>query len=159
MVVSDKTWGFRTGTVVLAGAELIPLMLAVVIKETEPLSRSACVMVYAEVQVMASFGSRAASRLPTVLTPGQVAAAPVTVTVPVTPAVPVFLTSCLKLMICPTVLYETDVSACVVSWMITSWVLGVPNGRIAALAGSSVAGFRILHETRIRPMAIKRASG
>ena len=159
MVVNDRSCGFRTGTVVLTGAELIPLILAVVIKETEPLSRSAWVMVYAEVQVRDSFGSREASRLPAVLIPGQVAAAPVTVTAPVTPAVPVFLTSCLKLMICPTVLYETDASACVVSWMITSWVLGVPKGRTDALADSSVAGVVRLHETRIRPMTIKRASG
>ncbi len=140
----------------MTGAEFTPLILAVVMKDTEPMSRSAWVMVYAEVQISASFGSKVSSKLPALFTPGQVAAAPVTVTAPVLPAEPVFLTSCLKLTICPTVLYEIEVSASVVSCRITSWALGVFSGRTSGLTDSSVAGFRMLHEARIKPTTIKR---
>jgi len=141
----------------VTGAELTPLMLAVNTNDTEPLSISACVMGYADVQVSASVGSREVSRFPMVLTAGQVAVAPATVMVPVIPAEPVFLTSCLKLIFCPTVLYGTDVSANVFNWMITSWVLGVFAGKTER--GSSVAGFKMPHDTRTKPMATKRASG
>ena len=81
-------------TVSVSWLELVPPACAVATFVTEPLFRSACVIVYDAVQVIDSPGSRVPLRLPTVVTAGQVTVAlsSVTVTGPASGTLPLFVT-------------------------------------------------------------------
>ena len=81
-------------TVSVSSFESMPAALALATFVTEPLFRSACVIVYEAVQVTASPGSRKLSLLPTVFTAGQVTVAlsSATVTGPARRTLPVLVT-------------------------------------------------------------------